>query len=242
MSCKESQQLGNLMSTNVTIGPLDVYKRLWVTRDFELTTFWQRSIFLGTLLTLSYTGYGVLCLKLFETKGVGALWQTGNFFAIGIACFGMIISAFWILMAKGSKLWYEWQETAISAFVHDIKPDAFENEKVRDAAAFKIGWTDAFDNWWRDVKKDKSLFSPNGGPFSVSKITIYIGQLSLIGWVLIGTFHLVLLTIGRSAALEKLLSTRGMIMGGGALLGVTIFFVFCASWQCVESSVLSKKM
>lgn len=229
-------------NTNPEIDSLDIYKRLWASRDFELTTFWQRSIFLGTFLTLSYTGYGALCLKLFETKGGEAIWQAGNLFAIVIACFGIIVSTLWILMAKGSKMWYEWQETAISAFVHDIEPDVFENEKVRDAAAFKIGWTDAFDNRWREVKKDNFLFSPNGGPFSVSKVTICIGQFSLMGWILVGTFHLMVLAIGCQAEFGKFLSTRGMTIGGCALLGVTVFFVFFVLRRYVESSVLSKKM
>lgn len=229
-------------NANPKIDSLDVYKRLWANRDFELTTFWQRSIFLGTFLSLSYTGYGALGLKLLETKGGEAIWQAGNLFAIVIACFGIIVSTLWILMAKGSKMWYEWQETAISAFVHDIEPDVFENEKVRDAAAFKIGWTDAFDNRWREVKKDNFLFSPNGGPFSVSKVTICIGQFSLMGWILVGTFHLMVLAIGCQAEFGKFLSTRGMTIGGCALLGVTVFFVFFVLRQYVESSVLSKKM
>ena len=164
------------------IGTLEVYKRLLETRDFELTTFWQRSIFLGTFLSLSYTGYGALGLKLLETKGGEAIWQVGNLFAIVIACFGIIVSTLWILMAKGSKLWYEWQETAISAFVHGLAPkSAFDADYIQDAAAFKIGWTAEFDNRWREVKKDNFLFSPNGGPFSVSKVTICIGQFSLMG-------------------------------------------------------------
>lgn len=223
------------------IGTSEVYNRLWVTRDFELTTFWQRSIFLGTFLTLSYTGYGALCLKLFETKGVGALWQAGNFFAIGIACFGIIVSALWILMAKGSKLWYEWQETAIVAFTDDIAPKSAFDKDVREMAAFKIGWTAKFDNRWRDVKKDKSFLSPNGGPFSVSKVTICIGQLSLIGWVLIGISHLVLLTIGRQKAIDWITGVRGGLVGWIILFSVFIF-VFYVLRQCVESSVLSKKM
>ena len=149
------------------IGTSEVYKRLLETRDFELTTFWQRSIFLGTFLSLSYTGYGALGLKLLEAKGGEAIWQVGNLFAIVIACFGIIVSALWILMAKGSKLWYEWQETAIVAFTHDLAPDSAFDKSVREMVAFKIGWTAEFDNRWREIKKDKFLFSPNGGPFSV---------------------------------------------------------------------------
>lgn len=225
------------------IGTLEVYKRLLETRDFELTTFWQRSIFLGTFLSLSYTGYGVLGLKLLETKGGEAIWLVGNLFAIVIACFGIIVSTLWILMAKGSKLWYEWQETAISAFVHGLAPkSAFDADYIQDAAAFKIGWTAEFDNRWREVKKDNFLFSPNGGPFSVSKVTICIGQFSLMGWILVGTFHLMVLAIGCQAEFGKFLSTRGMTIGGCALLGVTVFFVFFVLRRYVESSVLSKKM
>ena len=224
------------------IGTLEVYNRLWASRDFELTTFWQRSIFLGTFLSLSYTGYGALGLKLLETKGGEAIWQVGNLFAIVIACFGIIVSALWILMAKGSKLWYEWQENAIVAFTDDIAPKSAFDKGVRKMAAFKIGWTAKFDNRWRKIKKDNFLFSPNGGPFSVSKVTICIGQFSLMGWILAGIFHLMVLAIGRQAVLEKLRSPCGMTIGGCALLGVTVFFVFFVLRRYVESSVLSKKM
>ena len=224
------------------IGTSEVYKRLLETRDFELTTFWQRSIFLGTFLSLSYTGYGALGLKLLEAKGGEAIWQVGNLFAIVIACFGIIVSALWILMAKGSKLWYEWQETAIVAFTHDLAPDSAFDKSVREMVAFKIGWTAEFDNRWREIKKDKFLFSPNGGPFSVSKVTICIGQFSLMGWILVGAFHLMVLAIGCQAEFGKFLSTRGMTIGGGALLGVTVFFVFFVLRRYVGSSILSKKM
>lgn len=213
--------------TTPSIRPLEVYNRLWASRDFELTTFWQRSIFLGAFLTLSYTGYGALCLKFLKPESVGAFWQTGNLFAIGIACFGMILSALWILMAKGSKAWYEWQETAISAFVHDIAPrSAFEDEYVQEVAAFKIGWTEAFRKRWEIIGKDTHYFSSNGGPFSVSKITICIGQLSLIGWSIVGVGHLALLVLSRTTIHAYLMESGIIVLGFVSVLFSATYVLF----------------
>lgn len=213
--------------TTPSIRSLEVYDRLWATRDFELTTFWHRSVFLGAFLTLSYTGYGALCLKMLETESLGAFWRAGNLFAIGIACFGIIISALWVLMAKGSKAWYEWQETAISVFVHDIAPGtAFERKAIREVAAFKIGWEAAFRKRWETVGKDTCYFSVNGGPFSVSKITICIGQLSLMGWSIVGVGHLALLMLNRKAVYACLMQSGVIILGFMLILFSAVFVLF----------------
>lgn len=51
---------------------LEVWKRLWQSRDFELQHFWQRSIFLTAFLVLGFTAYGsfqgVFLGKFFENK------------------------------------------------------------------------------------------------------------------------------------------------------------------------------
>lgn len=217
----------NAKESTPSIRPLEVYNRLWASRDFELTTFWQRSIFLGAFLTLSYTGYGALCLKLLKTESVGLSWWAGNLFAIGIACFGMILSALWILMAKGSKAWYEWQEAAISAFVHDIAPkSAFEGEYVQEVAAFKIGWTEAFRNRWKDFGKDTRYLSTHGGPFSVSRITICIGQLSLIGWSIVGVGHLALLMLSHTTVHTCLVESGIIVLGFMLVLFSAIYVLF----------------
>ena len=227
------------------IGFHDVYERLWHCRDFELKNFWQRSVFLGTFLTLSYIGYGMLCMKavipLLSTREYGLPWEVINLFAVGLSCFGLIFSALWILMAKGSKMWYEWQEKAIVAFVRGYTPNsAFEDEAVRTVADFGIGWTADFDREWKNVKKDHFYHSCAGGPFSVSKITICIGQISLLGWLLIGCFHLILLALDQTK-LRCLFGTHSFVWGG-LLFACVVAGILFVLRQHVRSDVLTSKL
>lgn len=226
------------------IGVRDVYERFWACRDFELRNFWQRSIFLGAFLTLSYVGYGTFCLKMLipmlTAKTFGNCWVVAHLFAIGIVCFGLIVSALWVLMAKGSKMWYEWQEKAIVAFVHGYAPNsAFESRAIKDVSDFGIGWTPAFDKEWADVKKDCRYRSPFGGPFSVSKITICIGQLSLFSWLLLGCAHVLLLMVDQEKACQ-ILEVHGFVWGG-LLLSLTVAFILFFLRQHVKSDALSTK-
>lgn len=45
------------MTNNNLLTKLDLYERYWKCRDFELTTLWQRGVFLGPILVMFFTGY-----------------------------------------------------------------------------------------------------------------------------------------------------------------------------------------
>ena len=182
-------QTENVDSSKNDINPYDVYCMLWKCRDFELGTLWQRSIFLGAFLIASYTGYGAVILKLMDATETNRLYI--HFSAIALACFGIIFAALWILMTKGSKAWYEHYEAAINTFV-ECYPKSIKG-LTHNHAAFGIAAEPAF---LRNLeKRDSHYFSGRAGKFSVSKIAIGIGQISLIGWILIAITHLSLLIL-----------------------------------------------
>ncbi len=85
--------------------------RVWQCRDFEIQHFWQRSGFLATFIVLIYTGYGAfwgnILVEETNTKMIH------HFISIGVLFLGCIFSSLWIMMAKGSKYWYEIYEKKI---------------------------------------------------------------------------------------------------------------------------------
>lgn len=156
------------------IQPKDIYESLWRCRDFELSHLWQRSVFLTAFLLLAYTGYGVLMLQVM-TADWGML-QMRVLLCVGLVILlvGMLLSQLWIMMAKGSKAWYEVYEHAIYEIEHnpvyasEIVVDKMPKDGVIHGEV--IG----------DEKPNESLWSVHAGAYSPSKINIVIGQLSYV--------------------------------------------------------------
>lgn len=147
-----------------------IRKELYQLRTFEIQNLWQRSIFLVTFIVILLTGYGYLIEKLlFEYDK----WATDNGLRLMIAhavCatlafLGSIFSVIWIMMAKGSKAWYEIHERRIRKVEKEIR---FRKKyKMKPGAPWNI---------------DDSLFSCEPGSYSVSRINILLGQILLIAW------------------------------------------------------------
>ena len=79
-----------------------ILDRLYQCRELEITTQWQRSVFLAAFIILLFTGYAKL-IELFFSKHITCLpfhW-TGLILAFLIFIFGIL----WLAMAKGSKRW-----------------------------------------------------------------------------------------------------------------------------------------
>lgn len=133
----------------------------------------------------TYAGYGALILNAPDN----GLSRGGFFFnglAVGTCCFGMLFSMLWILMLKGSKCWYEICESALNAF-WDGKLEGVDSASVNVFDIFLSKEVKAvFD---KNHKFSGDLSSPNGGPYSVSRVAIAIGQVSLLGWVILAVCH-----------------------------------------------------
>ena len=221
----------------MSISHKDVYETFWRCRDFELSHFWQRAVFLGTFMTLAYVAYGTLLLKLFEHSPISENhWTLFHCLAIGIALFGATVSALWVLMAKGSKAWYEWHEANIDAFVATAPSGAFERN-VRKFAGFNLDKSAAFLLFWQRKQKDPCYLSLNNGPFSVSKIIILIGVLSLVGWGVLSILHFLLLMQGKESSLVFL--KENAIPLAFALIFIVLSYLFFALREHVHSTSLN---
>lgn len=202
---KQDKGLDIIINSRVTTK--DIWDTLWRCRDFELSHLWQRSIFLNTLLVLCFTGYGVAVMSLIETlsKKVDANDSLTSAYTINniimvICLVSILFSCFCIMMAKGSKAWYEKYENAISAFEDNSdymsNPVLYSGEKIDENEVNKEAEIGSFQ--YRNIKgyepitiKD-NIFSCKAGAYSPSRINIAIGQVSLVLWCIAFVIHQIL--------------------------------------------------
>ncbi len=196
---------------NSRITTKDVRDRLWSNRDFEISHLWQRSIFLNTLLILCFTGYGVTVMALVNAlseNGSDATAYTINNILLVICLVSAIFSCFCIMMAKGSKAWYERYEKAIRAFegnkdymseavlysgeLYAERENAKEDKQQVGIGGFQCMNIKGYD----PVSMKDSLFNCKAGAYSPSRINIAIGQVALILWCIAFAIHLLLTVLG----------------------------------------------
>ena len=169
-----------------------IYKGFWKCRDLEIQMLWTRLTMLGAFMVLTYTGYGVLLMKIGDKM---PNWNVFNLLAVGMGCFGMLFSSLWVLMAKGSKAWFEQYEAVLKYFQKENK-ELFETSAGGDLI---LSYLD-FKNLKIQAERepiDSSLFTQRAGGFSVSKIPIVMGQVSLIGWGCVVAGHFWCLFAGK---------------------------------------------
>ena len=142
-------------------------------RDFEISNLWQRSVFLSALLVLFFPAYGVLVSKLLESTGKHIIYHE---ICCALALCAIIFSIIWIMMAKGSKAWFEVYEQKICE-IEDEEDLGIKGEYSMHNMG-KVPWS-----------LDSRLLSGKAGRYSVSKLNILIGQFLFILWVIIFIIH-----------------------------------------------------
>ncbi len=164
----------------------DFYEQYWKCRDFEINNLWQRSIFLGTFLVLSYTAYGAFFGKVFLDGSFDVNLAKWYFHVIAciLALIGMAFSVLWIAMAKGSKAWFECYEKAVVAIEKEFV--STPHEKLYSGFGFR------YRPFFNGCDLDNSIYSSKGGAYSPSKVNIALGQLSLLIWTGVFAFHAIL--------------------------------------------------
>lgn len=156
----------------------------------EITNLWQRSIFLAVFLTLTLSGYGILASNLFSNNVFIELnYKILHGAAVAIGLLGFTLSVIWVLMAKGSKAWYEVYAKAISDFEEEFK------HELGIPQIYLMGKVDFLD---KDMEKkdddgfycNKKISNIDSGAYSVSKLNILIGWVFLITWSVVIILHL----------------------------------------------------
>jgi hypothetical protein len=154
-----------------------IWDKLYQCRDFELSHFWQKSVFLFTLVSLCFTGYGALALKVVDEKitvyDLLYLYQ----YMSGVSVLGIVLSVIWIYMMKGSKAWVEVYENTI----YEIESEIFSKKGNGRYVMGKI----VANN--KSADTNCSFLGVNAGAFSPSKINILIGWLIFGVWIICST-------------------------------------------------------
>lgn len=217
------------------IPPSKVYSCLWKCRDLEINMLWTRLTLVGTFMALTYAGYGALVLKGLE--GIKS-WEAFNLVAVGASAFGLLFSILWTTTAKGSKAWFERYEAMLSHFQETYKDlGLFTRMADEEQVLSYLDYNKKFI-----VKRtrpvDINLFSQSAGAYSVSKIPIVMGQLSIVGWLCIGLTHVVALSLGK-VEVWALLQMKSVSFACALIVIVTIVAVFVCFR--VFSSALMKR-
>lgn len=234
---------------NSKITAKDIRDSLWRCRDFELSHLWQRSIFLTTILILCFTGYGVVTMKLFDNIGyiVESSAYTLNNIALVLCLVNIVFSCLWIMMAKGSKAWYERYERAIDAF--DYNKEYVNDEvigtgdNVRDDGTRPVGGFQYPNLKGYDKPEIKDcIFSCKGGAYSPSKINIAIGQIAFVIWCLAFGIHYYL-SIRDFQLDEEFIkeSIPSLLLGLFIVILILIFVSIWVSDFWMKSSTLEKE-
>ncbi len=189
-----------------TITHKDLYKELWHCRDFELSHLWQRSVFLATFLLAIAGGYGTYVTKIIfpdvqkecscqyknnqvdesqknneaeEMQKKSKSYQ--HFIAVGLCYLGICFSILWIMMAKGSKYWYESYEQSINDYIGRAKKDKIWI--IKDGYPIHGDLDEPY-------KMNSSIFSFKAYEFSVSGVNCCIGLVFFLCWLLLSIIHM----------------------------------------------------
>ncbi len=162
-----------LTSNNNEVTLKEIRETYYSLRNFEISNLLQRSVFLSAMLVLFYSGYGYLVSKFLDEKVKSPLLL--HELCCAIALLAIVFSIIWIMMAKGSKAWYEVYEKKICEIE---KSEELKIPEEHQMGTKCIPW---------DL--DQCLLSNHGGRYSVSKLNILIGKALLINWIIVLIIH-----------------------------------------------------
>ena len=89
-------------------------------RRFEATNLWRRSFLLSIFLVFCFAVYGALASEILTAGPGAANFLALNEAACAVALLGTSFALIWIMMAKGSKAWYEVNERYIFEIEQEI--------------------------------------------------------------------------------------------------------------------------
>ena len=208
------------------VSPRDIYMRLCACRDFEIKLQWERAVFLTAFLIACFAGYGSFLLSVHQ-HGYGNIPHIlVKGIPLAISLVGIILSLLWVLMAKGSKAWYEHYEEAITAFARShphVDECLMSHRWIEIEGICSAGMSNRITN-------------QKGGAYSVSKIVVLIGQLSLIVWCMIFLLHAAIASFGMDNVIKVMhdISNNFVVCKFIGIVLVAVVVMICVS--CVAKS------
>ena len=136
-------------------------------RRFEATNLWRRSFLLSIFLVFCFAVYGALASEILTAGPGAANFLALNEAACAVALLGTSFALIWIMMAKGSKAWYEVYER----YIFEIEQEEAEGLKIPER--YRLG------DLCRPWGMNGNLFSKKAGRYSPSRLNITIGSVTL---------------------------------------------------------------
>ena len=161
---------------------MKMYDRLCHCRDMEIELVWKRAVFLTAFIIAAFASYGGMLTVAIRKGFSKPLFYGVTMCGIGISCVGIALSLMWIMMSKGSKAWYEHYEKAISAFAAEYFLPPFDKLAAHDWLSIP------------NIKHERmsnGILKTHGGAYSVSRVSVMIGQLALSIWCAVSLAHVV---------------------------------------------------
>ena len=144
---------------------------------------------------------------------------------------GMLLSQLWIMMAKGSKAWYEVYEHAIYEIEHN--PNYANEVVISKMPEDGVIHGEVMGN----EKPNDSLLSTKAGAYSPSKINIVIGQLSFMIFLIAYLAQSITM-----ACIDAYMIKDGITTISLLLIPLLLILCFSCHWlkDSVRSSYLGK--
>lgn len=131
------------------------------TRKFEISLFWQRSLFFWGFISASFVAFAAL----YDPDN-----STSQILSLLISCFGLTCSVAWTLVNRGSKYWQEnWEQKLNKLELQFLKSTIFRDQEPIES--WKSSWLCA-------------------RRFSVSKISIALSDFTIAIWLAVITVSL----------------------------------------------------
>ncbi len=190
-----------------------IYDKVYQGYEREISTLWQRSVFLGAFILGIATAYGTIFSKALENDiSFTAFWGVQILLCF-ISLLGIIFSILWVCMARASKANQEEFEMRLTVFGREFEISALNcTENSDDNSFFNktgthpniLGEVDSlkfskYAKWCHET--NTRFFSTIGGSFSVSKINIIIGFVFFFVFILLFLFHGV--TVGLCVGMQN---------------------------------------
>ena len=158
----------------------ELINRYWESRNKEYDFFWGRLSFVGVFLTLLFSGYGAILLKMCELVPQRPLLNT---IAIAVLYLGTILSMCWCLIIKTSKYWCEVHEKAIG-FI----------ETYRVNPKGKTFYPQAFLKKEFMLQEDERFLTNQPIRYSLFSLMHLLGMFSFFIFMILCGFHILLIS------------------------------------------------
>lgn len=159
----------------------DLLNRYWECRNKEYDFFWGRLSFVGVFLTLLFSGYGAILLKMCELVSQRPLLNT---ISIAVLYLGTILSMCWCLIIKTSKYWCEVHEKAIG-FIETYKLKQMSGKTFYPQAFLKKDFT---------LQEDESFLTHQPVRYSLFSLMHLLGMFSFFMFMILCGFHILLIS------------------------------------------------